>query len=92
MKMSLFALCVSPFQVMLIQRDFDLKNIQLFWIRSLWICLFFVYYILYIGCDNKYVSSNLIVYLLINKSYDLYSCFTLTKTVYEKMYMFALKV
>ena len=65
------------------QRDFDLKNIRLFSIRSLWICYFFFYNILYIGCDNKYVSSNLIVYLLINKSYDLYSCFTLTETVYK---------
>ena len=91
MKMSSVAQGFSPFQVMSIRRDFDLKNIQLFSIRSLWNCCFIFYFILYIGCDNKYVSSNLIAYLT-NKSYDLYSCFTLTETVYEEMYVHTIRV
>ena len=72
MKMSLVAQCFSPFQVISIPRDFDLKNIRLFPIpNSMKLLLHFLLqmYILYIGYDNKYVSLNLIVYLLINKSY-----------------------
>ena len=67
MKMSLVAQGFSQFQVISIPRDFDLKNIRLFSI-SVKLTFHIFYYILYIGCDNKYVSSNFIVYLLMNKS------------------------
>ena len=67
--MSLVAQGFSPFQVISIPRDFDLKNIRLFSISISMKLLFVFFNILYIGCDKIYVSSYLIVYLLINKSY-----------------------
>ena len=65
MKMFLVAQSFSPFQVISIQRGFNFKNIRLF---SILISMKLLFYFL-LHCDNKYVSSNLIAYLLINKSY-----------------------
>ena len=79
MIISLVAQGFCTFQVISIPRDFDLNDIRLFQLWSLWNCCFIFYYILYLGWDNKSVISNLIVYLLINKPYrylDLFGYFS----------------
>ena len=51
MKITLIAQDFSPFQLISIHTEFDLKNIRLFSISMNF--LFHFFYILYVGCDLK---------------------------------------